>query len=135
MIISHQVGNTGSDEPLVLMSFYFWFISFQIISKCVNTCLLQASKFKSIVFPGMGTGNLHYPRDLVAEVMYQCVQKFDHTNSSLKEIKFLCFDHDTIQVIVINMCIDSLQVVVVILCVNSWHYTSPFYRYHIQFVY
>ena len=98
------------------------FTFFQNISKCINTCLLQAaSNFKSIVFPAMGTGNLHYPRDLVAEVMYQCIQRFDQSNSSLKEIKFLCYDRDTIQVIVvIILCVNSLQVIVVIiLCVNS----------------
>ncbi|XP_052099782.1 protein mono-ADP-ribosyltransferase PARP14-like isoform X2 [Mytilus californianus] len=69
----------------------------KIIAKCVNTCLLQASKYKSIVFPALGTGNLRYPRDLIAETMYKCVSQFDQSNTSLKEVKFLCYDDETIR--------------------------------------
>ncbi|XP_071171397.1 protein mono-ADP-ribosyltransferase PARP14-like isoform X2 [Mytilus edulis] len=69
----------------------------KIIDKCVTTCLKQASKYKSIVFPALGTGNLRYPRELVAETMYKCVSQFDQSNTSLKEVKFLCYDDDTIR--------------------------------------
>ncbi|XP_063432102.1 protein mono-ADP-ribosyltransferase PARP14-like isoform X2 [Mytilus trossulus] len=69
----------------------------KIIEKCVKTCLIQASKYKSIVFPALGTGNLRYPRDLIAETMYKCVSQFDQSNTSLKEVKFLCYDDDTIR--------------------------------------
>lgn len=74
------------------------FFFLQIIDKCVKTCLIQASKYKSIVFPALGTGNLRYPRELVAETMYKCVSQFDQSNTSLKEVKFLCYDDDTIRV-------------------------------------
>ncbi|VDI56463.1 Hypothetical predicted protein [Mytilus galloprovincialis] len=69
----------------------------KIIDKCVTTCLIQASQYKSIVFPALGTGNLRYPRELVAETMYKCVSQFDQSNTSLKEVKFLCYDDDTIR--------------------------------------
>ncbi|XP_076101127.1 uncharacterized protein LOC143070915 [Mytilus galloprovincialis] len=69
----------------------------KIIAKCVSTCLLQASKYKSIVFPALGTGQLRYPRHLVAETMYKCVSQFDQSKTSLKEVKFLCYDDETIR--------------------------------------
>lgn len=46
----------------------------------------------------MGTGALSYPRDKVAELMYTTVCEFDKTGSNLKDVRFLCFDDDTIKV-------------------------------------
>lgn len=77
---------------------FIFFSYFQIIAKCVSSCLLQASKYKSIVFPALGTGQLRYPRHLVAETMYKCVSQFDQNKTSLKEVKFLCYDDETIRV-------------------------------------
>ena len=76
-------------------------ILFQIISKCVKTCLLLANKYTLLVFAALGTGKLNYPRNLVAEVMYKSVRRFQPTNSSLKEVRFLCYDAETIQVSVL----------------------------------
>ncbi|CAG2236716.1 unnamed protein product [Mytilus edulis] len=69
----------------------------KIVTKCVNTCLLKASQYKSIVFPALGTDDLNYPRHLVAETMYECVIQFDLENTSLKEVKFLCYNDETIR--------------------------------------
>ncbi|CAC5406007.1 PARP10_14_15 [Mytilus coruscus] len=63
----------------------------------LNACLKNASGYKSIVLPAMGTGAFSYPRDKVAELMYTTVCEFDKTGSSLKDVRFLCFDDDTIQ--------------------------------------
>ena len=82
-------------------------ILFQIISKCVKTCLLLASKYTSIVFTALGTGKLNYPRNLVAEVMYKSVRRFQPANSSLKEVRFLCYDAETIQVSVFYICVTN----------------------------
>ncbi|CAG2248646.1 unnamed protein product [Mytilus edulis] len=63
----------------------------------LNACLKNASGHKSIVLPAMGTGALSYPRDKVAELMYSTVCEFDKTGSNLKDVRFLCFDDDTIK--------------------------------------
>ncbi|XP_052099784.1 protein mono-ADP-ribosyltransferase PARP14-like [Mytilus californianus] len=63
----------------------------------LNACLKNASGYKSIVLPAMGTGAFSYPRDKVAELMYTTVCEFDKTGSNLKDVRFLCFDDDTIQ--------------------------------------
>ncbi|XP_063432104.1 protein mono-ADP-ribosyltransferase PARP14-like [Mytilus trossulus] len=63
----------------------------------LNACLQNASGYKSIVLPAMGTGALGYPRDKVAELMYSTVCEFDKTGSNLKDVRFLCFDDDTIK--------------------------------------
>ncbi|XP_076101996.1 protein mono-ADP-ribosyltransferase PARP14-like isoform X2 [Mytilus galloprovincialis] len=63
----------------------------------LNACLQNASGYKSIVLPAMGTGGLSYPRDKVAELMYTTVCEFDKTGSNLKDVRFLCFDDDTIK--------------------------------------
>ncbi|CAG2237179.1 PARP10_14_15 [Mytilus edulis] len=63
----------------------------------LNACLQNASGYKSIVLPAMGTGALSYPRDKVAELMYTTVCEFDKTGSNLKDVRFLCFDDDTIK--------------------------------------
>ncbi|XP_071171398.1 protein mono-ADP-ribosyltransferase PARP14-like [Mytilus edulis] len=63
----------------------------------LNACLQNASGYKSIVLPAMGTGALSYPRDKVAELMYTTVCEFDKTVSNLKDVRFLCFDDDTIK--------------------------------------
>lgn len=92
------IGNVWENAQIWKL-FNIFFSYLQIIAKCVSTCLLQASKYKSIVFPALGTGQLRYPRHLVAETMYKCVSQFDQNNTSLKEVKFLCYDDETIRVI------------------------------------
>ncbi|VDI77729.1 Hypothetical predicted protein [Mytilus galloprovincialis] len=69
----------------------------KMLSKCVTSCLQRASTYTSIVFPALGTGNFNYPRDVVAKTMYDCVHQFDLSNTSLKDIRFLCYDNDTIR--------------------------------------
>lgn len=60
-------------------------------------CLNKASnsKYVSIVFCALGTGNLGYPRDAVAKILYNCVKEFDECNTSVKDVRFLCYMHDT----------------------------------------
>ena len=57
---------------------------------------------KSIAFPAMGTGQLGYPKDLVARHMYSSVDQFSLQNpsSSVTEVLFVLYikDYQTIQV-------------------------------------
>ncbi|CAC5406004.1 PARP10_14_15 [Mytilus coruscus] len=82
---------------LYLAALFNWKPGFEkVLSKCVTSCLQRASTYTSIVFPALGTGNFNYPRDIVAKTMYDCVHQFDLSNTSLKDIRFLCYDNDTI---------------------------------------
>lgn len=64
----------------------------------MRKCLEAAndSSYTTLVFPAMGTGQLGYPRDQVAEMMYQAVIDFDRKSAgpNLKHIKFICFPGD-----------------------------------------
>ncbi|XP_060577859.1 protein mono-ADP-ribosyltransferase PARP14-like [Ruditapes philippinarum] len=70
----------------------------QIVEKVMKDSLELAEKHNkySIVFCAMGTGQLQYPTDLVARIMYQAVIDFDksHPQSSLKEVKFVLYQKD-----------------------------------------
>ena len=53
-------------------------------------------KMSTIAIPAIGTGNLGYPRTLVANVIYEEAIEFSQRNptSSLKEIRIVLFDQD-----------------------------------------
>ena len=53
-------------------------------------------RFKSIGFPAIGTGNLHFPRDIVAESMFSTVIEFSNANpnTSVKDVRFVLYDKD-----------------------------------------
>lgn len=64
-------------------------------------CLLQATKdkMKTIAFPAIGTGNLMYPIESVAEAMMSTVEKFrDEQSTTLISVFFVIFDTGTLQV-------------------------------------
>lgn len=64
-------------------------------------CLLQATKdkMKSIAFPAIGTGNLMYPIESVADAMMSTVEKFrDEQSTTLISVFFVIFDTGTLQV-------------------------------------
>uniref|UniRef100_A0AAV3A3H0 Poly [ADP-ribose] polymerase n=1 Tax=Pyxicephalus adspersus TaxID=30357 RepID=A0AAV3A3H0_PYXAD len=69
----------------------------------IEECLTQAEKnqHKSISFPAIGTGNLGFPRDIVAFAMFEEVFQFCETNKvqNLKEVHFILHpsDKDTIK--------------------------------------
>ncbi|XP_077988571.1 protein mono-ADP-ribosyltransferase PARP14-like [Glandiceps talaboti] len=71
------------------------------VSRIVKECLQKAENdgFDSVAFPAIGTGNLHYPRDVVASTMYSEVIRFSqqHQNTSIKTVYFVVFDQATIQ--------------------------------------
>lgn len=70
----------------------------------MDECLRQAEQQKqgSIVFPAIGTGNLGFPKPLVATTMLDSVLKFSKTRTSshVQEVMFALHpsDHLTIQV-------------------------------------
>ena len=88
---------------------YCYLLILQVLEKFVTGCLKVADSqgCKSIAFPAMGTGQLGYPRDLVAKHMYSCVDKFalQNPSSSVTEVFFVLYEKDspTIQVICMDI--------------------------------
>lgn len=70
----------------------------------MKTCLQKTSDkgFVSIAFPALGTGNLGYPKDVVARNMLSCVERFSTSNpgTSVCDVRFVVYERDmnTIQV-------------------------------------
>ena len=60
--------------------------------------MTEASKrgFSTIAFPAIGTGNLGYPRDIVARVFFEEVDAFQRNNpqASVLEVRFVLFHTD-----------------------------------------
>ncbi|OCT63239.1 hypothetical protein XELAEV_18044337mg [Xenopus laevis] len=77
-----------------------------LLRKIFKSCLelVEQQQLTSISFPAIGTGNLAFPKDLVATVMFDEVLQFSSNNKlqNLKEVAFILHpsDTDTIKVIV-----------------------------------
>ncbi|XP_059401193.1 protein mono-ADP-ribosyltransferase PARP14-like isoform X5 [Carassius carassius] len=54
----------------------------KVLTQIIRDCLNKAESLRkaSVVFPAIGTGNLGFPKDLVARIMLTEVQKFKPTN-------------------------------------------------------
>ena len=65
-----------------------------VITDALNTA--SSNEYTSIALPAMGTGNLHFPRDVVAETMFNSVIEFSKTNpeTSVKDVRFVLYDKD-----------------------------------------
>ncbi|XP_043106140.1 protein mono-ADP-ribosyltransferase PARP14 [Puntigrus tetrazona] len=73
----------------------FWQGSEQkVLSQIIRNCLKNADKWRmaSVVFPAIGTGNLGFPKDLVAKLMLTEVQEFTSTN--LQEVTVIVHPSD-----------------------------------------
>ncbi|XP_072026036.1 protein mono-ADP-ribosyltransferase PARP14-like [Amphiura filiformis] len=70
----------------------------KILQSMIKKILVQANKsgMASISIPAIGTGNLGFPRDVTARVMYEAVAEFSKENatSSLIDIRFWVYDKD-----------------------------------------
>ena len=58
--------------------------------------------FTSVALPAMGTGNLQFPRDVVADTMFSTVMEFSKINprTTVKDVRFVLYigDQSTIDV-------------------------------------
>ncbi|KAJ8316973.1 hypothetical protein KUTeg_004877 [Tegillarca granosa] len=72
--------------------------SLEIFRGFINKCLVQADNngYSTIAFPALGTGNLGFPRDIVAKEMFQCVTDFSigHPRCNITEVRFVVYDKD-----------------------------------------
>ncbi|NXK17655.1 PAR14 polymerase, partial [Arenaria interpres] len=66
-----------------------------IITKCLQ--IAEDLSLKSITFPAIGTGNLGFPRTVVAKLLFDKVLEFSSKNkvNSLQEVHFLLHPKDT----------------------------------------
>ncbi|NXM84284.1 PAR14 polymerase, partial [Oenanthe oenanthe] len=66
-----------------------------IITKCLE--IAEEMSLKSITFPAIGTGNLGFPRSVVAKLFFDKVFEFSSENrvNSLEEVHFLLHTKDT----------------------------------------
>ncbi|CAN0224213.1 unnamed protein product [Bubo scandiacus] len=66
-----------------------------IITKCLE--IAEELSLKSITFPAIGTGNLGFPRSVVAKLLFDKVFEFSRKNgvNSLEEVHFLLHPKDT----------------------------------------
>ncbi|XP_070212581.1 protein mono-ADP-ribosyltransferase PARP14-like [Littorina saxatilis] len=71
----------------------------QVLHQTVMDCLTKCNQsgFTSIAIPALGTGNLSYPRDEVAQTMIGAVRQFEQTcpSSVLREVKLVVYHKDT----------------------------------------
>ncbi|XP_060564934.1 protein mono-ADP-ribosyltransferase PARP14-like [Ruditapes philippinarum] len=69
------------------------------LHKVIRECLecAQQHNCQSIALPAFGTGNLGYPRDVVAEEMFNAVIQFqnDNSNTSVQDVRFVIYQNDT----------------------------------------
>ncbi|NXX53425.1 PAR14 polymerase, partial [Scopus umbretta] len=66
-----------------------------IITKCLQ--IAEELSLKSITFPAIGTGNLGFPRSVIAKLLFDKVFEFSSKNgvNSLEEVHFLLHPKDT----------------------------------------
>ncbi|KAJ6665477.1 hypothetical protein lerEdw1_003318 [Lerista edwardsae] len=65
----------------------------EIIEKCLK--MTEQDSLNSITFPAVGTGNLRFPKPLVAKLMFDEVFKFSQTNPrNLQEVHFVLHPRD-----------------------------------------
>uniref|UniRef100_A0A8C5WDM2 Poly [ADP-ribose] polymerase n=1 Tax=Leptobrachium leishanense TaxID=445787 RepID=A0A8C5WDM2_9ANUR len=67
----------------------------QIIKRCL--LLAEQKQLRSISFPALGTGNLGFPKQLVATLMFDVISKFDKKNTlqHLQEVYIVLLPSDT----------------------------------------
>ena len=56
--------------------------------------LAVANEIKTIAFPNISTGIYHFPKDKAAQIAIKTVTDFLHTNNSIDEVTFVCFDDE-----------------------------------------
>ncbi|NXX38553.1 PAR14 polymerase, partial [Tricholaema leucomelas] len=73
--------------------------SLKVLGNIITECLEIAEELslKSITFPAIGTGNLGYPKPLVAELLFDKVFEFSSKNGvqSLEEVHVMLYPEDT----------------------------------------
>lgn len=97
-------------NSILLISSYCDYV-FQTLADFVYNCLCEAEKnqLSSVAFPSLGTGNLTYPPDRVASIMFETVNRYALSTNlgSLKHVVFVIYSMDakSLQVRIIFCCV------------------------------
>jgi poly [ADP-ribose] polymerase 10/14/15 len=65
------------------------------MKKCLEEA--QRNQSRSIAFPAFGTGNLGFPRNVVAKEMFKAVENFqkDCPKTSVNDVRFIVYQMDS----------------------------------------
>ena len=81
------------------MILIFFSLSFQLLSDALDKILSQCHQagMTSLAIPAVGTGNLGWPANIVAESFFDAVIRFSarEDGTSLKKIHFVVYPADT----------------------------------------
>ncbi|NCD69681.1 O-acetyl-ADP-ribose deacetylase [Mucilaginibacter agri] len=71
----------------------------QLLANCYINSLKLAVEYnvESIAFPNISTGIYHFPKDRAAEIAVKTVDDFLKTNQQIKQVIFICFDDENLQ--------------------------------------
>ncbi len=88
--VIHTVGpvwNNGKNNEAVLLA------------SCYRNSLKLADSLgvKTIAFPNISTGIYGYPKSRAAEVAIQTVKEYQHTQTTIEKVIFVCFDDENEQ--------------------------------------
>jgi poly [ADP-ribose] polymerase 10/14/15 len=71
----------------------------QVLGEVVDKCLTGASdkRYTSLVFPALGTGQLRYPSEEMAQVMLETIDGFQksHPSTTLRDIRIVIYHLDS----------------------------------------
>ena len=68
----------------------------QLLANAYRNSLTLAveNSIETIAFPNISTGVYHFPKDKAAQIAISTVDDFLKTNTSVKEVVFVCFDDE-----------------------------------------
>ena len=72
----------------------------ELLRNCYRSCLALAVEngIETISFPSISTGVYRFPKDYAAEIAITEISDFLKNNSSVKLVKLVCFDEDTVKI-------------------------------------
>ena len=72
----------------------------ELLKNCYRNCLKLAVEngVETIAFPSISTGVYRFPKDYAAEIAITEILNFLKDNSSIKLVKLVCFDEETVKI-------------------------------------
>ena len=100
-------------KPIIVNRAVNVHVLFKVLRGIIQMCLQKADELggASIVFPIIGTGNLHFPQDVASRIMLEETINFCQNNPSsvVKDIRFAVFQQDQVLTAAFAQEFDKLQ--------------------------
>lgn len=89
--VIHTVGPVWSDDQREKND--------KLLANCYRNSLQLAVEKSclSVAFPNISTGVYHYPKARAAAIAVAAVQEFIHSNDTIKEVFFVCYDEENFE--------------------------------------